>query len=521
LTKEIAHVTAIAEAASVLLASGPGSPSVFIVRRAPSLRFFGGFLAFPGGRVGETDTQLPNVANPAATEPENVLAVRRVAAARELFEETGVLIARKADGSFPADGADLISARRELTAGHASFPQILGRMGLTVHAVDFTPIGSVTTPAYAPLRFDTTFFVAQLPAGQRAEVWHGELDEGHWTAARQLLESWTRGECLVSPPALIMLEAIRDCAVAEAPGRCAPLLRAHNEGSLPTIYFSPAVQMIPLRTTALAPSSYTNAYLIGTNPAYLLDPGAVEAEEQQRLFELLDARRQAGVRLTAVVLSHQHPDHIGAAGVCARRYGLPIWAHPLTARALEGRVEIERELHEGQCLDLGTAPDGSGPWHLEALHTPGHAAGHLAFYEAHYRLLFVGDMVSTLSSIVIAPPEGDLAVYLNSLERLRGYDCRLLLPAHGNPSARPGQTIAECLEHRARREVQLRAALASGPHGVDDLTAEIYRGLPEGLMRFARLQVLAGLYKLERERQVQRAEGVSGEEWVLRPSPAG
>src|SRR5207237_720111 len=83
-------------------------------------------------------------------------------------------------------------------------------------------------------------------------------------------------------------------------------------------------------------------------------------------------------------------------------------------------------------LALGACPDGGGPGHLEALHTPGHAPGHLAFYEPHYRLLFAGDMVSTLSSVVIAPPEGDLVVYLRSLERLRTLDCRLLLPGHGN-----------------------------------------------------------------------------------------
>src|SRR5262249_7900974 len=123
-----------------------------------------------------------------------------------------------------------------------------------------------------------------------------------------------------------------------------------------------------------------------------------------------------------VVLTHHHPDHVGAAAACARKYGVPVWAHPWTAQALAGQVVVGRKVHEGDRLDLGTAPDG-GPWHLEALHTPGHAPGHLAFYEGHYRLLFAGDLVSTLSSVVIAPPDGDLAVYLDSLRRLRCFDC--------------------------------------------------------------------------------------------------
>src|SRR5207302_701185 len=176
--------------------------------------------------------------------------------------------------------------------------------------------------------------------------------------------------------------------------------------------------------------------------------------------------------------------------------GVPIYAHAITAEKLRGKVPVDRLLHDGDALDLGPAPDGSGSWHLEAIHTPGHAIGHLAFYERHYRLLFAGDMVSTLSSVVIAPPEGDLAQYLDSLKRLRSYDCRLLLPAHGSPSARPGKTIDECIDHRLRREGQLLAELNASPRSVADLARELYKGLAPTMMRFAELQILAGLQKL-------------------------
>jgi glyoxylase-like metal-dependent hydrolase (beta-lactamase superfamily II) len=145
------------------------------------------------------------------------------------------------------------------------------------------------------------------------------------------------------------------------------------------------------------------------------------------------------------------------------------------------------------------------------LHTPGHASGHLAFYEPHYRLLLAGDMISTLSSVVIAPPNGDLGVYLESLRRLQTFDCRLLLPGHGSASARPAETLAEALAHRAKREEQLLAALADGPRSVAELVPQLYRGLPEGLARLAELQVLAGLQKLQREGRAEAA----GERWRL------
>jgi ribonuclease/clavin/mitogillin len=276
---------------------------------------------------------------------------------------------------------------------------------------------------------------------------------------------------------------------------------------------TPEVRLIPLATHGLPPSTHTNAYLIGKNPAYVLDPGPSEPAELEKLFTILDEHRSTGGRLEAVVLTHQHPDHVGGARAAAERYGVPIWAHALTAAALHGNIEIQREIGDGDRLELGAAPDGRGTWHLQALHTPGHASGHLAFYEPHYRLLFAGDMVSTLSSVVIAPPNGDLSVYLNSLQRLQTLECRLLLPGHGNASAVPRRTIEDCLAHRAKREEQLLAALDEGPRTVLALAAELYKGLSRTLMRLAKLQVEAGLTKLERELCVFRATENNLEIW--------
>jgi len=198
---------------------------------------------------------------------------------------------------------------------------------------------------------------------------------------------------------------------------------------------------------------------------------------------------------------------------CARRYEVPIYAHPWTAQQLQGELTVQREIPNGEYLDLGTTTDTGSPWHLQAIHTPGHAPGHLCFYEPHYRLLFAGDMVSTLSSIVIAPPDGDLTLYLDSLHRLRAYDCRLLLPAHGSPTAQPKETIDDFLAHRMRREGQLLAALGSKPRSVTDLARELYKGLLPSMMRFAELQVQAGLSKLQHEGRVISALSDHGEIW--------
>jgi glyoxylase-like metal-dependent hydrolase (beta-lactamase superfamily II) len=276
------------------------------------------------------------------------------------------------------------------------------------------------------------------------------------------------------------------------------------------------VQLIPLDTKALPPSTHTNAYIVGRGPVYLIDPGTGVAEEQARLFALLDAHQIAGRRLTAIILSHHHPDHIEAANACAQRYGVPIWAHAWTAERLRGKVTVQRELAEGTCLDLGLTPDTGQPWFLETLHTPGHAPGHLVFYDPHYRLLFAGDMVSTLCSVVIAPPEGDLAQYLQSLRRLRTYDSRLLLPAHGSPTARPHHVIDQTIAHRLRREHELLAALSTTPRSVPELTQELYKTTPSALMKFAELQVLASLQKLQAEGRVDAMRDEGNTCWSLR-----
>jgi glyoxylase-like metal-dependent hydrolase (beta-lactamase superfamily II) len=253
-------------------------------------------------------------------------------------------------------------------------------------------------------------------------------------------------------------------------------------------------------------------YLVGNGPRYLIDPGADKADDQQHLFDMLDEQLRVGQTLTAIVLSHHHPDHVGAAVACSMRYRLPIWAHPHTAEKLQRRVPIQRYLQDGDRLDLGPCPANGDAWFLETVHTPGHASGHLAFFEPFYRLLFAGDMISTVTSVVIAPPDGNLAEYLQSLRRLRELPSRMLLPSHGNVSAQPMQIIDAALEHRAKREKQLLDSLMDGPTAIDDLTARLYRGTPETLLRFARAQVLAGLLKLQQE---GRASKVDTERWQL------
>src|SRR5438105_2135095 len=161
----------IIPAASVILFRSRHSSELLVVRRSPSLRFFGGFLAFPGGKTSPLDVDLPVQSLDRDRPVPQTQATRIIAAARELFEETGVLLARNSDNSFPISGAQLTSSRRELTNQKITFRELLSSHRLSIYQADFVQLGNVVTPPFAPIRYDTTFFLARLPVAQDADIW--------------------------------------------------------------------------------------------------------------------------------------------------------------------------------------------------------------------------------------------------------------------------------------------------------------------------------------------------------------
>src|SRR5262249_18050947 len=146
------------------------------------------------------------------------------AAARELFEECGVLIARQADGSFPSFNPQLEEYRRSLMQGRTSFQQVLEELHVTVSADDFIPVGKMVTPPFSAFRYDSTFYLAHMPPGQQATVWSGELDLGCWLKPASLLDSWVKGTSLLTPPTLALLQAVRNRPVEDWPVRLHALM---------------------------------------------------------------------------------------------------------------------------------------------------------------------------------------------------------------------------------------------------------------------------------------------------------
>ena len=367
-----------------------------------------------------------------------------VAAARELLEETGVLKARGVERLGPAE---LEQLRRAVLEGSAAFGPSLAAHGLRLEAADFPPAGRWVTPPWFPIRFDARFHLVEAPEGQGATVWKGELESGEWIRPSEALARWSAGTALLHPPNLHVMRVMERF---ESQAQALSELRVADDFMPSSAEFQEGVVSVPLRTPTLAPATHTNAYLLGTGERLVVDPGASDEGELHVLRQHLSAAKG---RPLAIVLTHHHMDHVGGVGSLVAELGLPVWAHEATAARLS--VKVERRLVEGDVLAL----DGPLPMRWKVLHTPGHTRGHLTLVEERSRAAVVGDMVAGLGTIVIDPPEGDMAEYLRQLERLKAR-VGTLYPAHGPAIPDGVAKLDEYLAHRQWREGKVLAALS-------------------------------------------------------------
>lgn len=498
-------------ATAVLLTRGEADAAeVFCVLRSPELRFFGGYWALPGGVLDPSDGVVDS-AGQGHVEDDAVLARCGL---RELFEETGVLPTALAAAT---DDASRDALRRALLAGEADagtrFRALVDAHPRALEAV--RSLGTLTTPAFAPVRYRTRFLHIALPRGADAPaVWPAslqrELVDGRFGHVDQWLAPWRRGELLIAPPVLFLLGELQRLGLARFVAEIGAEFHALEAGRMHTIRNVPGISMAPLATVTLPPATTTNAYIVGEARLYVVDPAPTDPRELVRLEDMLDARVAAGARIEGVLLTHHHSDHVGGAAAIARRYGVPVLAHAETLARLDLAAVTTRALVDGEELALGDAPDGSLDWRLTALHTPGHAVGHLCFQESRYGALLAGDLVSTVSTIVIDPADGGhLATYLESLRRVRERGLGVLHPAHGPVASDGAAALTRYIEHRAQRERLLVAALVSDvPIDMVPLLRIVYADLTdERLLPIAARSLRAGLVKLVEEGRAREVVG--------------
>jgi glyoxylase-like metal-dependent hydrolase (beta-lactamase superfamily II) len=235
----------------------------------------------------------------------------------------------------------------------------------------------------------------------------------------------------------------------------------------------------------------TNTWLVDEpDGVVVIDPGPDDAAHVAAILAA------TGGQVARILLTHTHPDHLGATAALQAATGAPVsaWAKPW---------------FRGFTPTHGIA-DGERIGSLTALHTPGHASDHLCF-ACDDGVVFTGDHVMSWSTSIVSPPDGDMAAYMASLRSLLARDDRLYLPGHGPPLPEPAALVRGMLSHRIAREAAVLRALEAGPRTEADLVEALYTGLAAHLVPAARRSILAHLRKLEADGKVER----EGEAWRL------
>ena len=251
---------------------------------------------------------------------------------------------------------------------------------------------------------------------------------------------------------------------------------------------SPLVRRVVAPNPGVMTGPGTNTYLVGVDEIAVIDPGPDDAGHLDTVAAC------GGDRIRWILVTHTHSDHAPGAAGLKERTG----AELLGYAEREGFVP-DRTIGEGFRLE-------ATEFRLKALHTPGHASDHLCYLLEGERLLFSGDHVMQGSTVVIAPPDGDMAAYLDALRRLRDVRLRAIAPGHGHLIEDPKAKLDEYLAHRAQREAAILSAVEAGETTVDAVVGRVYVDVPEALHPIARFSVHAHLLKLADEGRVEGAE---------------
>lgn len=276
------------------------------------------------------------------------------------------------------------------------------------------------------------------------------------------------------------------------------------------IHFTPGIADIVApgirRVIANNPGPYTytgsGTYIIGEGDIAVIDPGPNDDAHLEALLKTID-----GERVTHILITHTHLDHCGLAMKFAAATGAPLigfGAHP-----------VREKKHDAPALDEGAdysyAPDQTigdgavieGPnWRIEAVHTPGHLSNHLCFALPDQKALFTGDHMMGWATTVVAPPDGDMSAYIQSLDKLLAREDEIYFPTHGAPIQNPKRFVRAVKTHRLMRDAQIVEQLKRGRDNIKDITGALYADVDKRLHGAAALNVLAHLIRLVRNGSV-------------------
>ncbi|CAN5116299.1 MBL fold metallo-hydrolase [soil metagenome] len=290
-----------------------------------------------------------------------------------------------------------------------------------------------------------------------------------------------------------------------------PFVRDHEVEYGRRYDVSPLIQRVVANNPGPFTYTGTGTYIVGrAEPGAgvaVIDPGPPDALHLEAILNAV-----AGRRVSHILVTHTHRDHSPLARPLAEQTGAPI----LAARPPEVVTHASGPLDEDEdetfrpdtVLTGGEVIQGDG-WTFEAMSTPGHASNHMAFVLREENSLFSGDHVMGWSTTVVAPPDGDMADYMASLDTVIARDFATLWPTHGAPISEPAPFLRAYRDHRLAREAQILARLEAGDRTIADMVPVLYAAVDKRLWPAASLSVLAHLGKLVRDGRVGAEPGAT------------
>ena len=518
---------------------------VLLLQRTWEAIFLPGYYVFPGGAVNEQESAAqPHVVGVEDGDISQTMSLDEggadymLAAVRECFEEAGILLAQ--DGSGQLIGAEhpVLGERDAVFRDEVSLAQLCEKHGLVVPLDRLAYLSHWVTPPGPPRRFDTRFFVAVAPEGQRAGHDGQETIDHVWMSPAQALEEHRAGQRLLGLPTIRTLRVLCDFNTTAELMRYAhanppeafptdpwPALRKGKpvmlEPNAPA--YDEAVKLDPegegttraeivpgepvevaagvVRLTAPNPGMMTgpgtNTYILGFERFTVIDPGPANEAHIEKILEV------TGGVVDQVLVTHTHLDHSPAVLELKQRTGCRVFGWPAPEGA--GQDQSFKADDEPEHGDLIVSEAGI----LKVIHTPGHASNHLCFLLMDQELLFSGDHIMQGSTVVINPPDGDMKAYVESLYELLDEAIRFIAPAHGFLMGQPEAVIDYLITHRLSREHKIfRSLQALAPVSLKDLTAKAYDDVPAAIHGLAARSALAHLLKLEADHRAYQSDNL-------------
>lgn len=432
---------------------------LLMVLRQGFLAAFPGYQAFPGGKVDAEDSEG---ATPPAHWGEHEPRLLR-ALIRELREELDLdLLA--------------LAAKTHIRA-----------------------LGVALTPPHQPRRFNTYFFQVELDEEPVLKVDAHELQAAAWRTPQEWLELRERGEALLAVPTVAVVQALAQNLKPEnVPGLD---FRDRPPQELPMLDNVPGLRIMPVRSNTLPPAEHTNCFLLGDAQSHrvLVDPSPGDAAEFEKLCAMVERH---GIH--EVFLTHHHPDHHERSADLARRFAVPIGMSEDTQQRIQARCG--QDYFANLAVHHYREGDVLCRWRGEAvrvLAVPGHDEGQLALMPDNRAWCIVGDLIQGIGTVVISKPEGDMAKYYASLQRLIDLDPKIIVPSHGIAM---GSTyrLRDTLHHRQLREQQVLSLWNAG-HEIDAMLPLIYKDVDPRLLPLARRNIESHLHKLREEGVLARS----------------